>query len=685
MNMNIQITKLEITNFRNIKNQTFVFDGNSRIVGKNRIGKTNTLEAIYYLLTDTLLDGSSDIASIKPITLSGNYDKPIKVEIAATFKKESGETIMLSKKFIENWVKTRGTTETTLKGHITEYAINGIVKNTLREYQTELAEILNVPVLVNGKIDYLKLLTNPFFLGNMSESLDWKELRNFIIVMIGDVKDEDVFAKDSNLSIIKELVLKHGGKIDYAKKEVKSEIDSFNNDLTAKRSQIDYISKIESVSNEDLAVAKSKIEEINNQIYSLTYAKKDDPISKEIETKINSLNKEIVAQKEKEIKEYNALCSTDNNDSASKELNFQIGEKITHKFSVVSVIDTLKDKAETLKYEINSNLKERGYLIEQLNNLSNQKLDVQSECPTCHRPFEQSKIDEQMESIKKSLENQKVALLEKGKILKLQREELMEKVKLIETEISDKTHEKEVLDSDIEVLKDQLNKVQLNKVEHKAFAFSSAISNLELKLKGLNEELAHSKEDFAKGNSKIYEQITLLKEQLPPFNSIVEKDNHYQQSLKDLDLIKKDIEKLSSQLSFAEQKDMALVQFMRTKLSMLDENVSKVFGKLKFQLIRENLKAGSFDEICKPLIYDLKNDISTEIQFVCGSKSEKVMTGILMAEMIKKRLNLPDLPYLFDEGGEIDAETMKNLLPTKAQVICVKVVDDVSIPTVAKI
>ena len=65
---NISLIKLELTNYRNIEHDVLVFDGkNSKIVGENRIGKTNTLEAIYFLFSNYLLDGSSDLTQLKPL------------------------------------------------------------------------------------------------------------------------------------------------------------------------------------------------------------------------------------------------------------------------------------------------------------------------------------------------------------------------------------------------------------------------------------------------------------------------------------------------------------------------------------------------------------------------------------------------------------------------------------------
>ena len=97
----IQLKKLELTNYRNIPFASYEFDGSSKIIGENRIGKTNTLEAIYWLLTDKLLDGSSDVALIKPL-----QDTKLEVRVKAVFDID-GKEVTLEKDYKENWVKIK--------------------------------------------------------------------------------------------------------------------------------------------------------------------------------------------------------------------------------------------------------------------------------------------------------------------------------------------------------------------------------------------------------------------------------------------------------------------------------------------------------------------------------------------------------------------------------------------------
>ena len=133
-----------------------------------------------------------------------------------------------------------------------------------------------------------------------------------------------------------------------------------------------------------------------------------------------------------------------------------------------------------------------------------------------------------------------------------------------------------------------------------------------------------------------------------------------------------------------EQKIDLVNKYVYVKLRMLDENVARVFGNIKFQLIKENINGG-FDPVCKVFIYDTVKNESTKTLWKSGSKSERIATGIAIAEKIKDVLQISSLPFLFDEGGEVSVDTFKTRLITDSQLICVEVKDNIMSPMVMKI
>lgn len=168
MNKTIKLKSLSLSNFRNIVNTTLKLDSNRcGIAGKNRIGKTNTILALHWLLTDKMLDGSSDVQSIKPFS-----DTSLKVEVKAVFD-VNGQEYTISKSYQEEWVKNRGTSEITLKGHLTEYEINDVpykVGKAIEQIE-EAFGLDNVRFLngnkVDSKININSMLINPYYLSQI--------------------------------------------------------------------------------------------------------------------------------------------------------------------------------------------------------------------------------------------------------------------------------------------------------------------------------------------------------------------------------------------------------------------------------------------------------------------------------------------------------------------------------------
>ena len=90
----MQITKIKLTNFRNYENQTFNFSNNKNIIiGNNGVGKTNIVEAIYYLaltksfrtnVDNSLVNNNQDAFSI-----IGTINDKISSDYKITFDKQT--------------------------------------------------------------------------------------------------------------------------------------------------------------------------------------------------------------------------------------------------------------------------------------------------------------------------------------------------------------------------------------------------------------------------------------------------------------------------------------------------------------------------------------------------------------------------------------------------------------------
>lgn len=679
---NIQLTKLELTNYRNIPFASYEFDGNSKIIGENRIGKTNTLEAIYWLLTDKLLDGSSDVAAIKPLS-----DTKLEVRVKATFVIDD-KVITLEKDYKENWVKTRGTTNLEMKGHTTTCVYNDVKQPTLTAYNQLLCEDFGFTQDAKTKVDFMQMLVNPFYLGNLGESKDWTELRAFIISLIGDVSDEDIAKANPNLSLITSELRTVGGRVDQLKKQYSGTINELETQITGDDSQIKLLEETANPTDDEVEVAKKGIQDHQDKITMLKGNDTIDVASNDIANKIRDKKLELSQLINDDLKKANENPVKAELSSKLNGLRLEQSELNMKKQDISFKIRTEDYNIETIQRDISNRTNHRNELIGKLKEIDSKiaNPEVETECPHCHRPYEEKDLEAARENRKVAFEKEKAIIIDDGKKnkeaitkdendlaeSKKRLESLNEDLKRIEGEIANKGSEIEKVKADLE-LQNQAVEVKNPKIEP-----------LQNEIAKLEEDYRKSRDDFNKGiqdkNQLIYEE----EQAMQPFKDVLANRDYYERQMARLEDVKKNKTSHERALADVEQKKELLNTYNFTKLRMLDENVSKVFGKIKFALIKENINGG-FDAICKPYIYDTFKEESTTTSWKSGSKSERVVTGVAIVECIKKALGLPNLPFLFDEGGEISSDTFATRFKTESQLICVKIADNIMNPLVQKL
>lgn len=679
---NIQLTKLELTNYRNIPFASYEFDGNSKIIGENRIGKTNTLEAIYWLLTDKLLDGSSDVAAIKPLS-----DTKLEVRVKATFVID-GKQITLEKDYKENWVKTRGTTNLEMKGHTTTCVYNDVKQPTLTAYNQLVCEDFGFTQDAKTKVDFMQMLVNPFYLGNLGESKDWTELRAFIISLIGDVSDEDIAKANPNLSIITSELRTVGGRVDQLKKQYSGTINELETQITGDDSQIKLLEETANPTDDEVEVAKKGIQDHQDKITMLKGNDTIDVASNDIANKIRDKKLELSQLINDDLKKANENPVKTELSGKLNGLRLEQSELNMKKQDISFKIRTEDYNIETIQRDISTRTNRRNDLIGKLKEIDSKiaNPEVETECPHCHRPYEEKDLEAARENRKAAFEKEKAIIIDDGKknkeaitkdekdleAAKKRLESLNEDLKRVEGEIAAKGSEIEKVKADLE-LQSQAIEVKNPKIEP-----------LQNEIAKLEEDYRKSRDDFAKGiqdkNQLIYDE----EQAMQPFKEVLANRDYYERQMARLEDVKKNKTSHERALADVEQKKELLNTYNFTKLRMLDENVSKVFGKIKFALIKENINGG-FDAICKPYIYDTFKEESTSTSWKSGSKSERVVTGVAIVECIKKVLGLPNLPFLFDEGGEISSDTFATRFKTESQLICVKIADNIMNPLVQKL
>ena len=682
MGKNVKLVKLELTNYRNIDYAVYEFDGNSKIVGENRIGKTNTLEAIYWLLTDKLLNGSSDVSAIKNLK-----DTKAEVRVEATFDVD-GQKVTLKKEYGENWVRTRGTADLEFKGHYNTYYHNGVKQGTVKAYTQLVYDDFGITAFKD--LDVMRVLIDPVYIGELGESKDWSSLRTFIIDLIGDVKDDDVFLKEPKLKPIQDDLAGVNGRIDQLKKQYKGSIDGLNDTIIGNNAQIQMLEETEHPTEDEYAMAKSMVDDLNEQKAKLTNQQTGNAMIPVLERKIMEKKNEINEAKIDVLQNNPAKAIAD---GLVKEHQKKLEETYRIKDEIRAIENeieryTVYTKDQKAKREGLS--KEREQLLakyHELDEMIKNPPEIKAVCPTCGRPLENA--DEVRAETIAQWAKEKSEVLEKGKKLKTIIDGTDKDIAASEEKVRDLESKLETKKTELENANAELDAIRQKKEENEKLASSDEVltphlETLNTELKDLETQLDKIKADDSEANQVIRQQIADLEEKAQPYQDILSKYGFWK--TQQLTLERKRAERAANEKTLAgyEQKRELLNKFIFVKLQLLDEKVSRVFGNIKFQLIKENINGG-FDPICKPYIYDIDKDTSTNVSWRSGSKSERIVTGIAIAERIKTAMTLPNLPFLFDEGGEISSDTFATKFKTESQLICVKVQDNIKKPIVLKI
>ena len=681
--MQVQIKKLELTNYRNIPHATYEFNGNSKIVGENKVGKTNTLESIYYLLTDKLLDGSVDIAQIKPLANTKE-----KVTVEGTFDVD-GKEVKLKKVYYEQWTKTRGEATLVFKGHTTDYFYNDAKQDTKKMYETIVAELFRVESDPRVKIDFMQLLINPTYLGEMGEGKDWTNLREFIIRLVGDINDDDVFFKEPRTAVIKPDLETYNGKAEQVKKFYKSQANGVQEKITGYGVLIEQLEKTPCPEEDEIELSKKALEESETKISNLRNAKGIDVKSQEIQKKLNSkeseLNELVAADLERKNQPNPEL------DAANKELDTlrtKFNGLLDSKTKLNEELQNLRMDEFKLDGEIERCTQKREQVIKDYtkNKELLAKPNLELECPHCHRPYEPEVADklkaEYESNIKAELDRITVEGKENKELLTKYTNEkasIHERVETAEAGIDALDEESKGVAKKIAELRDKVHELTVN--DYHSFKPNPKIETLQKEIKDIKADLLASQCEFDQGNRDIANEISIEQNRQNVYKKVLDDKAYYDRQMDQLEKTRESLAAAQKELIAYEQKSDLLALFIKTKLNLLDENVSKVFGNIKFKLIEPNINGG-YDTVCKPYIFNVDKGESTNVTWKSGSKSEKVVTGIEIAEAIKTKLVLPNLPYLFDEGGEISSETFATRFKTQSQLICVKVKDNIPNPVV---
>lgn len=632
---NIVINKLQLTNFKGIKKLDIDFSHRTIISGENATGKTTLFDAFFWLLFDKNSENKTQF-EIKTLDKNNNPIHNLDHNVTGYFT-INDLPLKLSKTYKEKWTRRRGQQHQELTGHETSYEIND-VEVSAGEYKNKIAALVDEKVFM--------LITNPL---QFSQAQGWKERREVLMKILGEVNDTDVI--NSNPYLLSSLTSKFATRtFDELQRITKATKTKLNDELKfiPERIKEVQLSKIDPIPVKELTIEKSEIEnmisELETNLKLGTAKDEQKAILKrqiyDLEDELKSIEREVLSGTEINLNQYEQLLRDELRHHSDYESTLY---DVTYKKSAIT------KKCEQLKKDILETVKKLN-LVEEMEFVPSTD---NHECPMCKRPFDEEHISKANDELEKNFNRNKSSdLVELKTIGSKQKEEwkeaeaqlnnLCEKEEELKTKI-------ETSRKDIESLKGKISEIKSATPDPKQDAkYQNKLKEIEgikTQMASLDEELA----DFG-----IKDELNTLKSRLSEINSELAKSGINDKANKRIQELEDELQQKTEAFNDAEKLEYKLEEFLKAKVKLLESRINDRFSKVQFKLFNTQVNGG-ISETCEALI--------NGVPFADANKAAKLNAGLDIINTLNDYYDTL-APIWID-----NRESVNEVIETKAQLI----------------
>jgi len=634
----LKLLSLELENFKGCRYFRLETDGdNVDVFGDNETGKTTLFDAYLWLLFGKDSLGQSDF-DIKTI-VDGKPVHNLNHRVKGVWQLENGEKLELEAIYLEKWVTKRGNATAEFEGHTTKYAVNKVPIERESDYKAHVRKYIDEKTF--------RLLSDVRY---FNVTLKWQERREMLLQLIGDITMDDVVTANPALADLPNIL--NGRSVDDHRKIIKGSRNEYGEKLKQLPARIDQLNKL-ITENDSAEKPKGNKDELNAKANALRDERARLKAGGEVANKTAELN-----TAEADLQTLLAQLRTEANaghDAQSKvvrelreqlsEVDIQILTKTGERDTKLMAVDSINAALESLRAQF----KEKSAITFVAEG-------IETDCAACGQPLPAERVAAAREKAEATFNIRKSEELEANKSAgKTKAQELAsirDAISKIDETLEELKAQKEALTEQIATENEKLQVL---------VDMPQADTSTDPRVTAANERIAAIQAEIDQLKESIEPRLENIHDEIFETTQAIDAITAYEAQIKATDTAQKQIEELkaeekriASEVERIDREWFLCEEFIRAKVSMLENRVNSKFEIVRFRLFEEQMNGG-LQEVCEAMVGD--------VPYSSLNNAARINAGIDIINTLARHHRFA--PPIFVDN----AESVTRLLPADGQLI----------------
>lgn len=585
----VRVMKLVLINFKGQKHLEVNFNPDvTYITGDNATGKTTIMDAFLWVLFGKDSQNRADF-NIKTLDAEGKAIHKLEHEVTAVIDVDGIQTAF-RRCYKENWVKKRGAVEPVMDGHSVDYFVDDVPLSK-REYDSRVSAICPEQLF--------RQITNPAYF----PSLKMQDQRAMLFDIAGNITNDDVLkylVTDKNRDMYAPLIeaLNSRKSLDDFKKQTVSQKNLIKKEVSDIPGRIEENNRNMPEAQDwdairaQIAEKKSQIQDYDAQIADLSKASESVSAHKNsLRTKINdnlnridTLKREVRKSANEEYEIWYLLLQDKKNELSRSE----------------GSINSLSGTLEYQKKEVSLFNQQKQGLLNVYHQLKEEEFSVNEDelvCPTCGRLFDGDDYVSRLETMKNNFNNKKIqkidANVSEGKRLAGRIEDAEKLVAETEQKLTDAVKLKDGLQREIE-------QMETHKPEQIQPEDAEKLLSENAEYQALQKQITEWTDDLNKpysvaDTSDLRSKKNDLQLEVDTLNRELAKEDQIIRTTKRNEELEQQLRSMQQDIAACEQIEMTILEFMKAKVSLVEQRINSAFSYVKFKLFDTQVDGTEYD------------------------------------------------------------------------------------------